>query len=63
MGTYGNVRVPGISLGICGREDGVDKNKGTNNLSTETRAFRVASGQSVSTTTVTFVVGGLKGLG
>lgn len=33
--TYRNVGVSGVSLGISGRENSVDKNKGANNLSSK----------------------------
>lgn len=48
--TYGNVRVSGATLSIGGGEDGVNKNKGANNLSTETITLGVTRGNKVSTT-------------
>ena len=34
--------VTGVSLGVSGRENGVDKHKGSNNLSAESSALAVA---------------------
>ena len=40
--TYGDMGVSGFSLGIGGGEDGVDKNKGSNDLSSQASSFAVA---------------------
>ena len=47
--------VPGIPLGISGREDGVDQNEGANDLSTKAIALGVATGNYIGTTTVAHV--------
>lgn len=52
-----NVRISCVALGIGGREDGVDKNKGTNNLSAKTVAFGVTRGDEVGTAIVAAVEG------
>lgn len=44
MYAYRNVRVSSTSLRISSGEDGVDKNKGADDLSTEACAFVVAVG-------------------
>lgn len=51
METYRNMGVSGISLGVCGREDGVNQHKGAHNLSSKPVSFRVAMGHTVSTPT------------
>ena len=47
--------VPGIPLGISGREDGVDQDEGANDLSTKAWSLGVAGGDNVGTTTVAHV--------
>ena len=52
---YRDVRVSGVSLGIRGREDSVDKNKGANDLSTKAIALGVAMAHKVGSTTIGLV--------
>lgn len=61
--TYRNMRVSSVPLRISGREDGVDKNKGTNDLSTQSGTFVVARLHKVGTTSVPVVVCFLEPLG
>ena len=49
------MRVPSIPLGIGGREDGVDKNEGAHDLSTQAITLGVASGHHVCSTAVALV--------
>lgn len=50
------MRVPSVPLRISGGENGVDKNKGTNDLSTQSGTFVVAIANSVNSTSVPVVV-------
>jgi hypothetical protein len=52
--------IPCASLGISGREDCVDKHKGTNDLGGQPSAFAVSSGELVGTATVPVVVSALE---
>jgi len=54
--------ISGFSLGIGGGEDGVDKNKGANNLSAQASAFTVPIREQVHATLVPVVVTLLKRL-
>lgn len=47
--------VSGISLGISGREDGVDQDEGANDLSTKAIALGVATGNYIGAATVAHV--------
>jgi len=47
--------VPGIPLGISGREDGVDQDEGANDLSAKAITLGVAGGDNIGTTTVAHV--------
>lgn len=49
------MRVSGASLGISGREDSVDKNKGANDLSTKAIALGVAMVHNVGSTIIDLV--------
>lgn len=53
--TYRNMGVPGIPLGISGREDGVDQDEGANDLSAKAITLGVAGGDNIGTTTVAHV--------
>ena len=55
--------VPSVPLRISGREDSVDKNEGTNNLSTQSSTLVVAISNRVSTTSIPVVVCLLEPLG
>jgi len=48
--------ISGFSLGIGGGEDGVDKNKGANNLCAQASAFTVPIREQVHATVVPVVV-------
>nr|AFK33806.1 unknown [Medicago truncatula] len=50
-----NVRVSCISLGISGREDSVDKNKSTNNLSSKTITLGVTRIHNICSTFVQLI--------
>ena len=50
------MRISGVSLGISGREDSVNKNKGSNNLSTKTITLGVAVSNNIGSTTQPLVV-------
>ena len=54
--------IPCTPLGISGREDSVDKNKGSNDLSTQSSALVVAALELVGTTSVGVVVSLLESL-
>lgn len=54
--------IPCTPLGVGGREDSVDKNEGTNDLSTQAGALVVARLELVGTTTVGVVVSLLESL-
>ncbi|KAF7818610.1 hypothetical protein G2W53_024065 [Senna tora] len=58
----GLIPVPVMGMVASSREDGVDENKGTNNLSPQTSAFGVVSRQGVGTTAVPVVVSLLESL-
>lgn len=47
--------VSGVSFGISGREDSVDKDEGANNLSTKAISLSVAMGNYVCTSTISLV--------
>lgn len=47
--------IPGIPLGISGREDGVDQDEGANDLSTKAITLGVATGNYIRTTTIAHV--------
>ncbi|RDX72114.1 hypothetical protein CR513_48451, partial [Mucuna pruriens] len=47
--TYRDVRVTRASLGVCGRENGVDEDKSADNFRTKSSAFVVAGADGVST--------------
>ncbi|RDX68703.1 hypothetical protein CR513_52281, partial [Mucuna pruriens] len=49
--SHRNMRVSSISLGICGRENGVKKNKCAKNLCSKAITFGVSFIESVGTTT------------
>ncbi|BAT90577.1 hypothetical protein VIGAN_06184300 [Vigna angularis var. angularis] len=51
-----NIGVPSVPLRVSGREDSVDKNEGTDNLSTQSSAPVAAISNKVSTTSVPVVV-------
>lgn len=59
---YRNVGIPGVPLGVSGREHGVDENEGADDLHTETGALAVATGELVGTAAVLLIVGPLEGL-
>ncbi|WVZ24502.1 hypothetical protein V8G54_003046, partial [Vigna mungo] len=46
--SYRNVRISGVSLGISCRENGVDKNKSANNLSSKSITFSVSRVHKIS---------------
>jgi len=50
------MRVTSVSLGISGREDGVNKDKGSNNLSSKTTSFGVAMSYGVGSTSQSLVL-------
>jgi len=54
--------ISGIPLGISGREDSVDQNKGANDLSTQSSTRAVPISQGISPTTIPVVVRLLEGL-
>lgn len=56
------MRVSGISLGIGSGENGVDKNKRTNDLGAKTAALGVARGDEVSAAELLHVGGALESL-
>lgn len=56
------MRVTRAPLGVGGREDGVDKHKGADNLSAESCAVAVTSSDRVGTTAERVEVGTLEGL-
>ena len=56
------MRISGVSLGIGGREDGVDEDEGADDLSAKAGALGVAIGDNVSTTALDLVDGGLETL-
>ena len=60
--TYRHMRISSIPLGISSREDSVDQNKGSNDLSTQTSAFAVAISEGIGPTTIPDVEGTLEGL-
>ena len=61
-GTYGDVRVSGISFGVSGGENCVDKDEGAYDLSTQASARAVASRQGVGSTPIPVVEGLLESL-
>lgn len=60
--TYRHVGVTRAPLGVRGREDGVDKHKGADNLSAESCALAVTSSDRVGTTAERVEVVTLEGL-
>ena len=50
MNGYRNVRVSSVSLGISGGEDGVNKNKGANNLSSKAITLGVSMAHKIRST-------------
>ena len=54
--------VPSTTLRVSGGEDGVDKDKGANDLSRQAGAGAVTGGELIGTTAVAVVVGLLEGL-
>lgn len=54
---YRDMRVSGAPLGVCSREDCVDKNEGPNDLCPKAHPFIVAIGQLVGSTTIPLEVG------
>ena len=53
--------VSGTPLGVSCREDGVDKDKSSNDLSAQAGAFAVAGGELVGTAPVAIIVSRLEG--
>jgi len=53
---YRNIGVSSVPLRVSGREDSVDKNEGTDNLSTQCSALVVAISNRVSTTSIPVVI-------
>nr|GME06867.1 putative aquaporin [Ipomoea batatas] len=60
--TYRNMGVSGISLGVSGGEDSVNKNKSPNYLGAQTSAFAVPILQSVCPAAIPHIVSFLEGL-
>jgi hypothetical protein len=54
--TYRDMRVSSVSLGIGGREDSVDKNKGTDYLRTKAITLGVSMVHNISSATLKLVV-------
>lgn len=54
--TYGNMGVSGTPLGISGGEDSVNKNKGSNDLSSQSSALAVAICEFVGSASIPVVV-------
>ncbi|KAJ0908626.1 hypothetical protein HanRHA438_Chr07g0312501 [Helianthus annuus] len=54
--TYRDMGISCISLGISGREDGVNEDKCANDFSTQTSAFAVAICELIGTTAISIVV-------
>lgn len=60
--TYRNMGVSGVPLGVSCREDGVDKDKSSDDLSAEANALVVARSQLICATAVQIIERGLEGL-
>ena len=53
--------ISSVSLGISGGEDSVNKNKCTDDFSSQTSAFVVTVGEHISAAVIPNIVGGLEG--
>lgn len=56
------MRISGIPLRVCSREDSVDQNEGSNDLCTQSNTFAVTITQLIGPTTIPVVVSLLEGL-
>lgn len=59
---YRNVGISGISLGISGRKDSVDKHKGANNLSSKAWSLGISWAYGIGSTTKPLVLALLEAL-